>query len=127
MSYWIDICCNDPDNGIFNHKAEAIHIHDHLELRASNWDGYAFHEQLNGFIRLAGKKWPTDGSKDWVGNWCWNRYYMPPHTICDFLIWLHKCDLFDVEQGDDILFTLWKWREPIARPILLHALFSEAA
>jgi hypothetical protein len=69
---YIDVACNDPDNGLFAGQAMFIQIGD-IELDGERWPGFAFTEG-DGWIRLHRRKFRIVGSKDWVGNWCWNRY-----------------------------------------------------
>lgn len=71
----IDVACNDPDNGLFADRAGMITIDD-IELESDNWlDGYRFTE-IDGAIRLHRRVFKIVASKDWIGNWCWNRYWM---------------------------------------------------
>lgn len=46
---------------------------DYIELEADNWNGYAFTDR-GAWIRLHRHKFQLLGSKEWVGNWCWNAY-----------------------------------------------------
>jgi hypothetical protein len=74
---WFDVACNDPDNGVFDGKTHAITYRmwdgEYVELEADDWNGYAFTE-IAGGIRLHRRVFSIEGSKDWVGNWCWNGY-----------------------------------------------------
>lgn len=76
-SAWVDVACNDPDNGSFAGRANMITYrlwdNSYCELEADNWDGYAFKE-LAGGIRIHRRVFGIAGAKDWVGNWCWNGY-----------------------------------------------------
>jgi hypothetical protein len=73
----IDFACNDPDNGDFAGRAGVASITwlgVLCELEHPSWpDGIKFTE-LPGAIRIHRKLFKTIGSKDWVGNWCWNSY-----------------------------------------------------
>ncbi len=113
---YLDVACNDPDNGNFAGRAQGLSIGD-AEFMPRNWPkGYAFAE-LDNAIRLAGVQWTIASSKYWVGNWCWNRYalYHPEKTtrwyMVDFVKWLRRqrqfscdcapaefCDWFEAED-----------------------------
>lgn len=69
---YIDFACNDPDNGLFAGKAMMATYGD-IELEAPGWQSYAF-TAGDGFIRIRRRNFKIVGSKDWFGNWCWNRY-----------------------------------------------------
>jgi len=113
----IDIACNDPDNGNFAYVAEQIQIGDQfIELEARR-RAPRFVE-LDGAIRLAGKSWPITGSKGWIGNWCWNGYWMKIPTIVEFLCWLHKRKLFDLTCGEERIFNIWRLDVPLDRAFL---------
>lgn len=108
----IDVACNDPDNGVFAGRAEQIQIgYDFIELEARREPSPRFRERYNGFV-LAGKFWPTHGSKDWVGNWCWNGYWMAIPDAVQFLAWLHQRRLYDLTSGETRIFNVWKVPEP---------------
>lgn len=105
----IDVACNDPDNGIFCHRAHQIQVgYQFAELEAKRDPAPRFTEEDDDRITMSGKSWPTHGSKEWVGNWCWNGYWMDIPTAVDFLVWLHRRNLFALTCGDDRLFQRWK-------------------
>jgi hypothetical protein len=114
----IDIACNDPDNGSFAGRGVQIKCGvDFIELEALRDPAPRFVE-LDGHIRLAGKKWPILGSKDWVGNWCWNGYWMKIDMAVDFFIWLHGRGLYDLTTGETRVFNLWKIKQPLDRLLI---------
>lgn len=129
----IDICCNDPDNGLFDHVARQIDLPDNLmELEARYYDRPPRFVDLGGAFRLAGKRWPYVQSKEWVGNWCWNAYWLEEPVARAFLIWLHGRKLFDCTCGEQRLFNVWKLDEPLDLDpnglgrLLLKAMLAEA-
>ncbi len=72
----IDFACNDPDNGQFNGRVgSACYNYRDAEIEAPNYSGYAFAE-VDGGIRIHGRVFPVTATAHWVGNWCWNRYYL---------------------------------------------------
>lgn len=100
MSNYIDVACNDPDNGNFAHVAMQIQI-GCAEFESHAWasSGYRlvgprFVETETGF-RIAGKTFKTIASKDWYGNWCWNRYQLAnDEELYRFVEWMHRRYLF---------------------------------
>ena len=111
MRVRIDIACNNPDNGVFAHRAEQIQLPDDL----GEFMAHGFYEnraprlvEMDGAIRLAGKRWPITGSKEWVGNWCWNAYWLELSVAADFVVWLHRRKLYSIDQGESRLFEMWR-------------------
>lgn len=103
----VDIACNDPDSGIFAGVAEQIQIGQELiELEAVHVRAPRFVD-LGGTFRLAGKVWPYQSSKEWIGNWCWNAYWLRIETAVEFLVWLQHGGLFHCTMGEDRIFEMW--------------------
>ena len=107
----LEVACNDPDNGLFDYKAPALNVAGN-ELEARRLREPRFLEidgRRPGWnrIRLAGKCWDYNGSKEWYGNWCWNAYYLLPCDLkktpgwymVDFLKWLRGRELYDCTYG----------------------------
>ena len=93
MRYYLDVCCNDPDNGNFAGVAMQLMI-GCAEFEAIAWDGLGlkcpkFQLTEQGF-KMSGKHFKTLGSKDWYGNWCWNRYWMEGEELVDFVLWMWR-------------------------------------
>lgn len=109
----VDICCNDPDNGLFAGRAEMISIgrNDFIELEARPYLAPRMSE-LPGAIKLSRRKWPIIGSKYGVGNWCWNGYWMEIPTVVDLLCYLHERKLFSFACGEDRLCNIWHNDKP---------------
>ena len=70
----VDFACNDPDNGLFAGKVWQVTINGNT-VESPNGQEYAFTE-MDGAIRIHRRKFAFSASKEWVGNWCWNRYWM---------------------------------------------------
>ncbi len=128
---YLDVACNDPDNGIFAGRATMLQI-GIAEFSASNFGaGYAFNE-INGAIRLAGKKFPVQSSKNCVGNWCWNRYMLgtekgmqtPRWWLTDFVIWLRGRGIFQCDAGT-VGFCHWFDGDHYLVPAKVHTLVCE--
>ena len=96
---YLDVCCNHPDNGLFEGRAHGLQIGD-AELEPSRYGRPPTFAIEADHIRLAGKRWRFESSKDWVGNWCWNRYLLarreitPRWYLVDFVTWLRGRGLF---------------------------------
>lgn len=109
---YLDVACNDPDNGLFAGRALMLQI-GCAEFQSHDWvRGSAFAE-LDGAIRLAGKRWQVESSKEWFGNWCWNRYQLGVKglTVCwyltDFVTWLRGRKLFGIDTAPSDFFDWW--------------------
>lgn len=75
----IDFACNDPDNGNFAGYAGVASVTCggiDCDLELDPCGGVRFTE-LPGAIRIHRHVFKIEGSKDWLGNWCWNRYWLP--------------------------------------------------
>lgn len=113
-SVTIDLCCNDPDNGMFAGRVCQIALGDGLfSAYASSWNITSFRgcprlRQIPGAIVLAGKAWPIRGRCEWHGNWCWNRYFLSDVVGARFMSWLHGRKLFEVDEAETRLFNLWQ-------------------
>lgn len=111
MRIAVDICCNDPDNGLFDHRARAIHIDmpgdTLMELGANDLIGPRMREIDSG-IAISNKHWRVLRAAYGVGNWCWNRYWLEVDTAVAFFAWLHERRRFDVEQAEERIFSAWK-------------------
>jgi hypothetical protein len=71
----IDFACNDPDNGLFARRVFAAECGE-AELEPVFCEGFAFTELAGGKLRLHRRIFQTAlPSREWFGNWCWNRYF----------------------------------------------------
>lgn len=71
----IDFACNDPDNGAFAAIAGVASVHG-CDLELDPLGGVRFTDGP-GWIRIHRGTFKTSGAREWVGNWCWNRYWLP--------------------------------------------------
>jgi hypothetical protein len=109
----LDVCCNNPDNGLFAGRADGLQVttwdNQDIEFertgRAPN-----FHEK-SGQIRIARHWWPYVRSTDWFGNWCWNAYWIETAVIIRLLATVKATRLFDCTLGSDTLFDNWNDKE----------------
>jgi len=91
---YLDVACNDPDNGLFAYRADTLNINGAAEFEACVH--CSFRERPKGFM-LSGKFWSVSRSAEWVGNWCWNRYYL--NDPITFVYWLKNRGLFRCIEG----------------------------
>lgn len=89
----VDFACNDPDDGSFAGKVGMASAHG-AEIELDPFGGVSYTDMLATFfthdggdtqftvtgstIRLHRREFRFNGSADWVGNWCWNRYWFDP-------------------------------------------------
>lgn len=108
-SLLLHVCCNDPDNGLFAHRAEA------LQLRT--WDGENIEfgltrnaprfTELPGSIRFMRRRWSILRSTEWYGNWCWNAYELAPDIMMALLAATKKSGIFHCECAPTPLYDNW--------------------
>lgn len=71
----IDVACNDPDNGSFAGKTMMI-SYGEMELEADVWEGFRFTVLDGRRFRLHRREFRFIERKFWIGNWCWDRFWM---------------------------------------------------
>ena len=108
----IDIACNDPDNGLFDGVARALHIGP-VEFSSRAWDWAPRLTEGDGWIRIGGKKLRCKGSTYGVGNWCWNAYFCERDDVEALLNWSKFRKWFDMEAGTVSLYAKWEKGEPL--------------
>lgn len=113
----IHMACNDPANGNFVGRVSQIEVASGmLELTARAWSPCPkLREEDRTFI-LAGKRWPFVRRQSWVGNWCWDGYALTRADATDFLVWLHRRNLFTCEGGWVELCDAWETEPPLRLP-----------
>lgn len=71
----VALCCNDPDNGLFWERACGIIIQ--AGGQSIDLDGGDVRMTITeAGIRIFRRVFPFSACQDWVGNWCWNEYWM---------------------------------------------------
>ncbi|MBK8196999.1 MAG: hypothetical protein IPK75_01425 [Acidobacteria bacterium] len=128
---YLDVACNDPDNGLFAHGAPALSIGSaEFQCRRAAprfVDGLDGRHPAQLDLRLAGRRWGYHGSKEWVGNWCWNRYTLAhPHKtvrwyLTDFVTWLRRRSLYSCDHGPSDFFDWFNGSDAVA-PARVHEL-----
>lgn len=123
---YLDVCCNDPDNGAFAGRAVGLSIGDAAWDANDIFTGSIFKE-VDGGIVLSGKRWSVEWSRDWVGNWCWNRYQLGVKGkttrwyLVDFVIWLRRRKLFHLTTAPVEFFDWWEGDAELS-PADIHTL-----
>jgi hypothetical protein len=126
---YLEVACNDPDNGIFAGRAFGLQIGE-AEFESTDWrNGHAFAE-LDGAVRLSGKIWKICGSKEWFGNWCWNRYELYDRQkttrwyLVDFVTWLRSRRIFNCTTAPSEFFDWFNGDKSLA-PKNIHRLVCD--
>lgn len=106
----LDVCCNDPDSGLFAQVAEQLQI--------TTWDGADLElecvraraprfTELPGHFRLLRRNWPVLASRVWYGNWCWNAYWLKPAVLVKLLATVKISGMFHCCEGPSQLYDNW--------------------
>ena len=125
----IDICCNDPENGNFAYRAAGITVGNGeiaIELMARDMIGPRMRVNPEAII-VSNKRWPIVASKDWLGNWCWNRYWMRHEDAVAFLLWVHEGGKFQCDMAWGDIFDAWKLRNGNLKAVLERELIEATA
>ena len=121
----IVLCCNDPDNGMFNGRFCKVEIgQDVLTLDNQYWPprepklSYEFKndgaygsvsgfgaEPVVGRIKVSRQWFEVWGYKYGWGNWCWDLVLMTPEVTIDFVNYLKQLNVFQVESGETRWFN----------------------
>lgn len=105
----IDFACNNPDNGMFAGRA-AMASYGDVEIEAPNFvTGYKFTATAT-HIRVHRRDFAIYDTREWVGNWCWNRYWLRrPHAKA-LLLTLRE-NGWHVSCGPTRFFDWWNGTE----------------
>ena len=100
--YGVHVACNDPDNGNFAGKAQMLQLDfgkgDYLELGMCGAREPNFRVERSRF-RLGRLWYSFERSSDWVGNWCWNAYYVTGLTAAKLAFDLMRDKRWACEGG----------------------------
>lgn len=120
------LACNDPDNGNFEGMCRAVEFPgDFLEL--TSYDNGRILRFGDDCFFLSGKRWPIVGYKSCYGNWCWDAVRLEIPVAADFLTWLRRRDLFDVDSGWCEIFEWFKGERPAPPRDALESKLRELA
>lgn len=125
---YLDVACNDGDNGLFAGRAEMLSIGEAEFEQAFVGRSPAFTE-LDGAVRLSGKRWQVIESRQGVGNWCWNRYLLgrvgltPRWYLVEFVTWLRARRLYRCTTGESAFYDWFNGTAEIS-PARVHTLLG---
>lgn len=131
---YLDVACNDPDSGLFAYVAPQLQIGEAefgcLRSPPRFVEGLEGRYWPRSDFRLAGRRWAYSSSKDWVGNWCWNRYALahlnmtPRWALTYFVIWLRGRKLYSCDCGPSGFFHWFNGGQGLP-PARVHELVCE--
>lgn len=88
MTVLVMIACNNPDNGMFEGRFDALHIetesHDELSFMAFNPIAVEV-DHKKKILMIEGMQMNFTKSQEWHGNWCWNAYRVSPEKAARLL------------------------------------------
>lgn len=100
----IDFACNDPDNGLFAGRA-GFAMYGDIEIEAPSFEGFAFNVSEDA-LRIHRRRFTFVGSREWVGNWCWNRYFLRREDMKALLLRM-RANGWRVTCGASRFFHWW--------------------
>lgn len=126
----IALCCNDPDNGNFTGRFDAVDIGSEIlkldnkyyppkaprlryEMKSQGTQSGWGASPVEGRIKVARRYFPVIGYKSWWGNWCWDCVLLEPEVALRFLNYLKELDYFQPEYGLTVFFDTFN--DPKAR------------
>lgn len=114
MTLILDFLCNNPDNGDFTGRCEAVQLPDEaIDLHCGEWGsraGVTLNER--GKKLYFGRIAVTPlGRRTWYGNWCWDAYKLTVEDAAKILAYCKKmgwqceggwCELADKYDSDGL-------------------------
>jgi hypothetical protein len=111
----VSIACNNPDNGIFMGRFDAMHYGDEqdVEITSKFWGsragfGVRYLEgetsDGQGRIRISRRVFRYKREKEWFGNWCWNALWMERREARRLLRYLRDSGKWHCEGGPTRLY-----------------------
>ena len=110
---FLEICCNDPDNGLFVGRAAAIEIGNRISFECRYIDWSPKLTEGDGFIRIGGRKLQCFQSREWYGNWCWNVYLCRSDEVEALVNWPKFRKWFDISEAHPRVFDAYKAGKPL--------------
>lgn len=109
----VDLLCNDPRNGLFTGRVEALNVGPNMSLQSTRFEWgprlrYLSNETPLAGIAIARKHFPIVGYKYGAGNWCWDRVLMKDAHATELLNWLRPKGWFDLDEAEERLFNWWQ-------------------
>ena len=65
-------------------------------------------ERNDRIIQVHGYRFKFISRHEWVGNWCWNQYWMPASYACGLINVLLRSRQWSIEEAYTELFDKWK-------------------
>ena len=137
--YPFHIACNDSDNGDFEYRANAIALgfpEATLDLGLV-WARAPFFNAWRDRIKIGRKTYAIKDLQSWVGNWCWNAYYLEPVHASRLVYDLMRDKRFACEGGYVDACEAWDakdlpkfmriWSDALWPPEKLQIVGSEAS
>jgi hypothetical protein len=119
MAIWVDVACNNPDNGIFVGKFHMMSVRagaDDLDFEGpwSQYDGVTF-LAMEKFARIGRIRVPIHAYKQWYGNWCWDSIAVSWPDMLKIVNYLgnNRKRGWHMTNGPDDLFTAFNERHEI--------------
>jgi hypothetical protein len=111
----VSLCCNNPDNGMFNGRFSNVEIGDNLlsldnkyypprepkldyRFETEGNNGFAADTAI-GHIKVSHRNFPIIGYKYGWGNWCWSLVLVTPEVAIDLINYLQHLDHW-TSEGD---------------------------
>jgi hypothetical protein len=107
------LACND-DNGNFDGKMRIVEVHDCLYLEHEGFledEGLAFalgDDHGVPSLVIGGCKFQYISRREWVGNICWDLFWMYGKAVQELLNYLVKTGQFTCTQGESRLYNWWE-------------------
>jgi len=103
----LHFACNDPDNGVFAGRVEGVALDNGaLDLTCQAMRPPKLSVGVLT-LKFGRRRWDYEHEVQWLGNWCWNGYWMSTDRAVDFLTWLHADGRFSCDGGWVELCDLW--------------------
>lgn len=116
MTTIVSIACNNPDNGHFMGRFDAMHYGDdqEVEIACRFWGSRAGMRITyfgDGKVRIGRRMFAYQREKEWFGNWCWNGLWMTRKEARRLLRYVRDSGRFTCEGGPARLYD-WFNRSP---------------
>lgn len=85
------ICCNEPSNGHFSGYLTGFDIGEMQVGCTLAEEGFWMLFEDN-YLKVTNDKFYVAERKRHVGNWCWDKVWMPAESVCRLLNWAFKND-----------------------------------
>lgn len=125
----LDVCCNNPDNGLFAHAAEAFQVTtlDGDEVEFESVRRAPRFAEVPGGIRMLRHVYLTSRQVEWYGNWCWNAYWLHPQILASLLYHAKRSGLFCCASAPCELYENWNGNAAFDRELWLARLIVPAS